>query len=276
MTLPRLVASDYDGTLTDARGQVSTRTAQVLARLAERNIPLVLVTGRCLGALPPMLERVPVRTAVVGGNGAIIADPVTGGVLAHWPISAAVLAEQTRRLRDRLPGLVFGVERGADFILEAGYPLPPHGRRSIREVCWAQLVAEPATKLVARWPAEPDAWYHDEIAAVLGEALTSTHSGVPGLAEMSAPGVTKATGLAWVARRLNVEAADVLAFGDMPNDLPMLRWAGRSVGAARSHPDVLAEVDERLPDDREDGVVAYLANLLDDQVRQDRAGRLPS
>src|SRR3569623_2675366 len=90
--LPRLAASDFDGTLTGPDGVVPARVRAVLERLGDAGIPLVLVTGRCIGALPPMLAQVPVRTPVVGANGAVIVDPVGGGVLARRAIPAARLA----------------------------------------------------------------------------------------------------------------------------------------------------------------------------------------
>ena len=62
--------------------------------------------------------------------------------------------------------------------------------------------------------------------------------------------MTKATGLAEVAADLGVDAADVVAFGDMPNDLEMLRWAGHGVAMGNAHPallDVADEVTARTP-----------------------------
>ena len=56
--------------------------------------------------------------------------------------------------------------------------------------------------------------------------------------------MSKASGLARFAARHGVDAADVVAFGDMPNDLPMLAWAGRGLAVANAHPEVLAAADE--------------------------------
>jgi hydroxymethylpyrimidine pyrophosphatase-like HAD family hydrolase len=53
-------------------------------------------------------------------------------------------------------------------------------------------------------------------------------------------------------------AADAIAFGDMPNDLPMLAWAGQSVAVANAHPEVLAAADEVTASNDEDGVAQVL------------------
>ena len=75
--------------------------------------------------------------------------------------------------------------------------------------------------------------------------------------------VTKAATLARVAAELGVEAADVIAFGDMPNDLPMLAWAGTSYAVANAHATVLAAADHVAPPNDADGVAVTLAELCD-------------
>ena len=77
--------------------------------------------------------------------------------------------------------------------------------------------------------------------------------------EISAAGVTKASGLAWVAARLGIDAADTVAFGDMPNDVPMLAWAGRAVAMGNAHPAVKEIADEVTGGNDEDGVADWLA-----------------
>ena len=74
--------------------------------------------------------------------------------------------------------------------------------------------------------------------------------------------MTKATGLAGLAQRAGIGAAEVVAFGDMPNDLPMLAWAGRAVAVANAHPTVLAAADEVTASNDDDGVALVLERLL--------------
>ena len=73
----------------------------------------------------------------------------------------------------------------------------------------------------------------------------------------------KATGLAVVAQTLGVDPAEVLVFGDMPNDLPMFEWAGWGrVAVDNAHPAVRALADEITLSNDEDGVAVYLDRLL--------------
>jgi hypothetical protein len=96
------------------------------------------------------------------------------------------------------------------------------------------------------------------VREILGARLDVTFSTGHGLIELSAPGVTKGTGLAQLAAELGVLPADVVAFGDMPNDLPMLEWAGSGVAMANAHPDVLGVADEITAPNSEDGLAMVL------------------
>jgi hydroxymethylpyrimidine pyrophosphatase-like HAD family hydrolase len=106
----------------------------------------------------------------------------------------------------------------------------------------------------------------DSFAELVSESLAglaeTTHSSSSGLVEISAAGVTKAAGLAWLCEREGYSAEQVIAFGDMPNDLPMLAWVGRSVAVGNAHPAVRAIADEVTLTNDEDGVAAYLENLF--------------
>ncbi|MGO2043291.1 MAG: HAD family hydrolase, partial [Cellulosimicrobium funkei] len=63
--------------------------------------------------------------------------------------------------------------------------------------------------------------------------------------------------------RLGVAPRDVGAFGDRPNDLPMLRWAGRSFAVANAHPDVLAAATDRTGSNDDDGVARVLLDAVE-------------
>jgi hydroxymethylpyrimidine pyrophosphatase-like HAD family hydrolase len=80
---------------------------------------------------------------------------------------------------------------------------------------------------------------------------------------VSAPGVSKATTLAELCAERGIDAADVIAFGDMPNDLAMLAWAGTAYAVAGAHPEVLAAVERRTGDPVDDGVAEVLERVFD-------------
>jgi hydroxymethylpyrimidine pyrophosphatase-like HAD family hydrolase len=163
-----------------------------------------------------------------------------------------------------------GVNGAGPFLAEPGYLHPWPGADAVdapRDV----LLGRPAIKLLA---CQPEA-SSDVMAAAVRELLSVSPpgAGVPGqrgahldvtfatgcgLIEFSAPGVSKGTGLARLAAELGVAPADVLAVGDMPNDLSMLRWAGYGVAMANAHPAVLEVADEITKGNVEDGLAIVL------------------
>ena len=80
--------------------------------------------------------------------------------------------------------------------------------------------------------------------------------------EIAAAGVNKAAALRELAGDLGIRADEVVAFGDYPNDLPMLAWAGLAIAPANAHADVLAQVDEVTESNDDDGVAISIERLL--------------
>ena len=108
----------------------------------------------------------------------------------------------------------------------------------------------------------------DELALrgvdVIAERLTVTHShlGDYGLLEISAPAVTKASGLAGLCTELGVRPEQVAAFGDMPNDLPMLAWAGQGFAIAQGHQLLLQAGFARTEGPQDEAVGRTIVRLL--------------
>ena len=79
---------------------------------------------------------------------------------------------------------------------------------------------------------------------------------------MSAAGVSKASTLELLCEERGIGADEVVAFGDMPNDLAMLQWAGTSYAMANAHPSVLALAERTAPPNEQDGVATVLEELF--------------
>jgi hydroxymethylpyrimidine pyrophosphatase-like HAD family hydrolase len=121
-----------------------------------------------------------------------------------------------------------------------------------------ELLAAPAVKLLIRCPELSSDAMVAALGPAVGDAADLTFSHPRGLVEASPPGVTKASGLAAVADGMGLAAADVVAFGDMPNDLEMLRWAGHGVAMGNAHPALLEVADEVTAGNGEDGLALVL------------------
>jgi Cof subfamily protein (haloacid dehalogenase superfamily) len=255
-----LVASDIDGTLLHTDGTLSPRTAEVLSALP---VPAVLVTGRPVRWLRQLYDQMAQPLPAVCANGAVVYDPDTDEVLQASPLSVELLLDVTKRLREAVPDIALAVEveDGRSFLYEQGWPVRSDGENSrVRVLSTPEdLTSVPAAKLLARSAGStPDA-FCELVSRTLGDTAVATHSSTSALVEISAAGVTKAAGLAWLCEREGIPQERVLAFGDMPNDVPMMTWAGRSVAMANAHPAVREVADEETLSNDEDGVAAYLA-----------------
>jgi hydroxymethylpyrimidine pyrophosphatase-like HAD family hydrolase len=262
LTPPRLIATDLDGTLLGKDHMISRRSAKVLAQAVAAGIVVVLVTGRPLRWLHPAYEQLDAGYPTICANGAVEYDPGPDVVCAARPLTPPVLADVCTRLATAVSGITFGAEidDGRRMVHEPGYPVVFEG--GAEEAPLSGIVARPAVKLLGR-AADRGA---DELAALVqtavGDRVEATHSSYGGLVEISAHGVTKETGLAALAGRLGIAPADVLAFGDMPNDVTMLRWAGRGVVVANAHPAAREVADDVTLSNVDDGVADYLERLL--------------
>jgi hypothetical protein len=261
---PRLVATDLDGTIVPWDGEISDRTVAVLKSLESQGVPVVFVTGRPPRWLPDVAARTGHTGLAVCANGALLYDMKSDQVVDTFPLSVEVGLEVARRLRDALPDVAFAVETAEGFAHEPHYVSRYDVGRQRQVAAIEQIYADPATKLLARHEAMDMEEFAAAAREVVGDLAELTHSGGQGaLLEISAAGVSKASTLAIVCEQHGIDAADVVAFGDMPNDLPMLAWAGRPYAVRTGHPDVIAAVDDLVDPPEEDGVARELERLFD-------------
>jgi Cof subfamily protein (haloacid dehalogenase superfamily) len=258
----RLVASDIDGTLINSERRLSPRTLDVLGRIP---VPVVVVTGRPLRWLDQLFDQLPAPLPAVCANGAVIYDPHTDEVLRAQPLPVDLLLEVTKRLRDAVPdvSLAVEVEDGRAFLHEDTWTIRWEHDHRVRVIAAPEeLTSVPAVKLLVRSStADPDDFL-ELVSRTLGDRAEATRSSSSALVEISAAGVTKAAGLAWLCERQGITAEQVVAFGDMPNDIPLLTWAGRGVAVGNAHPALRAIADDTTGTNDADGVADYLASLF--------------
>jgi HAD superfamily hydrolase (TIGR01484 family) len=259
----RLVATDLDGTIVNRDGTISPRTVAAFARAEQAGAVVVLVTGRPPRVMTAIAEAFGRRGTAICANGALTYDMNTGEVLAGRLIEPEHIAAAALALRKAIPGIGIAVEyadgHAADDIYQAA---TWEVNTSIPRPGDTELFARPAAKLLGR---HMD-YTPDELLAlatpVLDGIVFVSHSNGRSLIEASAAGVSKASAVAELAAARGILPAEVLAFGDMPNDLPMLAWAGTSCAVANAHPDVLAAATHVIGAVTDDGVAVYLENVF--------------
>ena len=262
-TFPLLVATDLDGTIVREDGTISDRTVAAFARVEAAGAQFVLVTGRPPRVMKDIAAAFGHRGTALCANGALAYDMRADTVTALHLIPAAVLAVATAALRAAVPGIGIAIEypdgRAADELFQAisweiNDAIPRPGDTA--------LFGKAASKLLGRHLG----YGCDDLLALalpaIGGLVSVSHSNGKGLIEASAIGISKATVVSELAARHGIGRESVIAFGDMPNDLPLLSWAGTSCAVANAHPDVLAAATHVIGSNDDDGVAAYLEKLF--------------
>ncbi len=265
---PRLVATDLDGTFLSPDGTVSDQNRAAVQAAQEAGTYVVFVTGRPVRWLDVIQDLPGAHPTVIASNGAVLYDLGAGKVLDRICLEAASALEAVDRIRRVVPDVSFAFESGTRFGYEPSYTTwspdasedPAIFSGSVEEISrgeeFVKLLVQSKTVLADE--------LLDRVRATLGEMATATHSATRdyGLVEVSAPGVNKGAMLARVCGRLGVAPRDVAAFGDMPNDVDMLTWAGRPYIVANAHPFLLELGFPTVPSNTDSGVGRTISRWL--------------
>ncbi|MGN6722848.1 MAG: HAD family hydrolase [Marmoricola sp.] len=258
----RVIATDLDGTLLRSDGTISPRTLAALEAAEEAGITVVFVTGRPVRWMEDLFTHVGTHGIAILSNGALIWDVAGDRPIAERPIEVATLVEACALLREAVPGLTFGFERLTGLSVEATFLGKFTGTFAAREGLLEEIADAPALKLLARLEeGDPDE-VRQAARKAAGHLLEITGSMRTPLLEMSALGVTKATTLDAWCRERGWTRDNVVAFGDMPNDLDMLSWAGTSYAMANAHPTVIAAATHQTASNEDDGVAIVIEQIL--------------
>ncbi|CAM3325243.1 Hydrolase [Deinococcus saxicola] len=265
----RLIATDLDGTLLRPDLSVSPRTRRALDTARAAGIVVVPVTARQPRGVQGIAEAASFSEWALCGNGAYGVHLGTGEVLFEVHVEAAAQRALAEALSERVPGVLFvSVRQGGEvYLAQAGYAdiagFGDHHREpaDLGSFPLDEVLAEPSLKLIVRHPALTPRELLLEVQALNLGGHAVTHSGSPFL-EVLAEGVSKAWGLAKLCGTLGIAQAEVLAFGDAPNDAEMLQWAGRGVAMANAEAEALAAADEMTLSNAQDGVAVVIEELL--------------
>src|ERR1700742_3208416 len=262
MTLPALIACDVDGTLFNDAETITPRPRDAIGNAVAAGTTFVVAPGPPPRWIRPVVDALGFAPMAVCANGAVVYDSAADRVVSARTLSVDTLGELAEVASRVIPGAGLAVERIGDrahdsatpqFISSPGYEhawLNPDNT----EVSLEDLLSAPAIKLLIRSAGARSSDMAAELAKHVGIEGDITYSTNNGLIEVVPLGISKATGVDEVARPLEITSEQIVAFGDMPNDLPMLRWAGHGVAMGNAHPDVQSAADEITATNDDDGV----------------------
>ncbi|MFE7076435.1 Cof-type HAD-IIB family hydrolase [Streptomyces sp. NPDC057620] len=259
----RVVATDLDGTLLRGDLTISARTRAALTRATASGARHLVVTGRPAAACRHLLKTLDYTGLAICGQGAQLYDAGRHRLLSSAVLDRSavrVLAERIAEVAGPLEFAVVTAGLDGEFLVTRGFgERVRHGWRLVDE--YAAMWEGPIEKVLIR-----SRRLDDDRLAALAERICEgrvavAHSG-EGRIELLPAGVSKAGGLAEAARKLGFGAADTIAFGDMPNDIPMISWAGHGVAMGNAHVELRRHAEEIAPTNEEDGVAAVLERLF--------------
>lgn len=260
----RLVATDLDGTLLRPDDTVSPRTSEALAAACARGAHHLVVTGRSVPWTRPVLEMLGHEGLAVCGQGAQVYHAGERRMLTSVTLDRRLAELALARIEDAVGPLALAVSRDGvdgDVLVGPGYREGEGVLPSVPLDDRAQMYDEPLNKLYIQHPSLDDDALGRAAREAAGDLVSVTVSG-PGIVEIVPLGLSKAKGLALAARRLGVHASQTLAFGDMPNDIPMFGWAAHGVAMENAHPELRAVADEVTASNEADGIAVVLEKLL--------------
>ncbi|HVV76069.1 MAG TPA: HAD family hydrolase [Mycobacteriales bacterium] len=260
----RVVATDLDGTVVRSDGTISSRTRDALTAARHAGALVVVATGRPPRWLTGIADATGHSGIAICANGALTYDLASEQVVSFRPLDIEVVRILIERLRADVPDVAFAIERvDGQFAHEPDYHprWEPEDSTIIGDL--EPVFDVPVSKLLGR----VEGVSSDDLLALARAAIPPglanlTHSSIDGLLEVMACDVTKASTLEQLITEQGLAASDVIAFGDMPNDVEMIAWAGHGVAVANAHPEVLAIADEVTGTNDADGVAEVLERVF--------------
>ena len=261
----RAFACDLDGTLIGRDALLGPRTRAAITRAQGAGIPVLIATGRMFRSVEPYLEEAGIEEPVVCYQGAAVVDPRTREFLLHEPLELGVAREAISALLAHGLSPNVYVDDRLYVAEETEYSRAYSNFQHLPVTEVGDLLGwldHPPTKLVA--VADPPV-----LAVVRGE-LESRFDGrlfittsLPHMLELGNPGVTKGSGLTFVAAQLGLDLSGIVGFGDGENDVELLEVAGLGVAIEGGHLRLQAIADWTCPGPAEEGVAAFIEAVLD-------------
>ncbi|TIC82221.1 HAD family phosphatase [Nocardioides sp. GY 10113] len=263
---PKIVALDIDGTLLrwiDGQGasheEVTTAVHDAVQSVLDAGCHVVLASGRAPHNMTVVADLLKLhghgeQLWVVAANGAVVFRYPPMEVVHEVTFDAA---PAVRAVLERHPEALVAVEeRGVGYRVSAPFPDGElGGNTTVADV--EDMVSAPVSRVIIR---DPKATVEEFVALAEGLGLHGTDYAIGWTAwlDLAPVGVSKASGLSYVAEALGLAADDVLAIGDGRNDLEMLTWARRGVAMGQAIDEVKQTADAVTASVNEDGAAVEI------------------
>ena len=264
----RIIALDLDGTLLTTKRVVTSLTLNLLIRLQEKGIKLVISTGRPVFGASRIAEQL--RLQEYGGY--VMA--YNGGVIEDWPTHQTIYSNV---LEQEAVNTAYSYAKDAGFALVCYHneflvsddDMNPYMEYSLRRNglifnkvdSFLKEVTYPVSKCMIIGEPAPLQALEKKILSSNPTTFTVYRS-EPFFLEVVPPDIDKGAGLKVLLEHLKLSPSQLIAFGDSYNDIPMIRFAGMGVAMGNAPQVVKDAADHIAPTNDEEGVARTLEELL--------------
>jgi hypothetical protein len=273
----QMIVIDLDGTLLSPAGLVTPATKAAIRRALDAGLLICFATGRNWTESRDVLDALEHYPTAVFVGGAMVIDTdheVTLHRKLMEPKLAGEVCDRLEKAGHAALALQDSETAGVDYLISAKAPInaATQAWMSITNARLHQVesLAQYSHEHTIRLGicAEPDevSKAKRELDERFGSRIFCQSLNVPTygvqILEIFDPAVNKWEGVLHLARRHNLQPAQIVAVGDDINDLPMIQNAGLGVAMGNARPQVKAAAKRVIGTNAEDGLAAFLNELV--------------
>lgn len=262
----RMIVTDLDGTLLAGKSNLPEKNIEALRRAMDAGVKVVIASGRMIESTVPIAQKIGVNAPMVVMNGAMVYDLQTDRILsgATLPLKTArrILSEIEARgtYVQAFPGRRYYLHRANEWTAYYSEKINVMGVET--GIALSKWLQTDVYKLLCLGEKDELDALKDALSPMFPEACF-VKSGENHL-EIISQGVDKATGLQYISEMTGISAAEMIAFGDEANDLPILKFAEYGYAMENCADSVRSEMRRFAPKNTESGV-AKIVNLYLDE-----------
>ena len=272
MSTYKLIAFDMDGTLLNSKKEISAATLAAIKKAHDAGKIIALNTGRCLAELSAYTGQIPGLRYLVCASGSLVYNLGEQKVLFSEPL----MPEQVIPIME-----IAASEKPMTHILSLRSIVDQNDIDHMEDFhmeifrTFFEQVADKCPDLKENYFAKPfpmnklNLYHRDGASCARTEArirkagidVTMVYEQGTSI-EISAKGITKASGLAHLCDHLGLSISQTIAVGDSENDIDVLKKAGFSIAMGNAKPDIKAIADAVVADCDHDGCVEAIEKYL--------------
>lgn len=261
----RCVALDLDDTLLSSDLTISSENQAAIRKATQAGIKVLLASGRMVQSMKPYAKILGLDLPLIAYNGAIVQEADSGKILYHRPVSSdlalrvvAIFREAGIHLNAYLNDELYMdqlTEYGQIYAGRAG--VVPH---AVGDLC-PLLMKEAPHKLLGFGEVEEIDNIQLRLIREFGDSLEFVKS-KPTYLEILTPGVSKGSALQTLVQSWGMDCNQVMAIGDAPNDVSMIRWAGVGVAIGNAAPELKEVASFVVADHDHHGVAEAMEKII--------------